>query len=133
MAKKANENASANYSVVISEASKEFSPKERIMMKDTSDAVRLDMAVKEGAFTINPVAWAVLDIHNEKADDVDYKNFIVIDADGTKYVTGSNAFWSSFRNIFDEMFGSDEQWALKIYEVPSKNYKGKSFITCSLV
>lgn len=132
MAKK-TESTSANYSAVISEASKEFTPKERIMMKDTSDAIHLDVATAEGELIIKPVAYAVLDIHNEKSDDKDYKNYLIIDAEGNKYVTGSNSFWSSFRGIFDEMIGSEEEWALKIFSAPSKNYKGKSFITCSLV
>ena len=82
---------------------------------------------------VKPVAWAVLDIHNEKSEDKDYQNFIIIDENGQKYVTGSKSFWSSFRGIYDEMNGSDEEWGIKIFSSPSKNYKGKSFITCSLV
>ena len=60
-------------------------------------------------------------------------SFIIIDENGQKYVTGSKSFWSSFRGIYDEMNGSDEEWGIKIFSSPSKNYKGKSFITCSLV
>ena len=135
MATKKNEttNSNANYSATINEASRDFSPKERIMMKDTSDAIHLDEATRVDAIVVKPVAWAVLDIHNEKSEDKDYQNFIIIDENGQKYVTGSKSFWSSFRGIYDEMNGSDEEWGIKIFSSPSKNYKGKSFITCSLV
>lgn len=120
------------YSVVIGETSKELTAKERIRIKDTSDAIKLDEATENGAIVINPAMYAVLNIHNEKSDNVDYKNYIVIDKDGTKYVTGSESFWSSFINIYEEMDGEQEEWAVKAYKLPSKNYKGKDFITCSI-
>lgn len=120
------------YSVVIGETSQELTAKERIRIKDTADAVKLDEATENGAVVINPAMYAVLNIHNEKSDNVDYKNYIVIDKDGTKYVTGSESFWSSFINIYEEMDGEQEEWAVKVYKLPSKNYKGKDFITCSI-
>ena len=120
------------YSVEIVETSKELSAKERIKIKDTTDAVKLDEATQSGAVIITPAMYAVLNIHNEKSDNVDYNNYIIIDKDGTKYVTGSASFWSSFMNIYDEMDGEQEEWAIKAYRAPSKNYKGKDFITCSI-
>lgn len=120
------------YSVKIAETSKELSAKERIRIKDTTDVVKLDEATQDGAIIINPAMYAVLDIHNEKSDNVDYKNYIVVDKDGTKYVTGSDSFWSSFMNIYEEMDGEQEEWGIKVYRAPSKNYKGKDFITCSI-
>ena len=120
------------YSVEIAETSKELSAKERIKIKDTTDAVKLDEATQSGAVIITPAMYAVLNIHNEKSDNVDYNNYIIIDKDGTKYVTGSESFWSSFMNIYEEMDGEQEEWAIKAYRAPSKNYKGKDFITCSI-
>ena len=120
------------YSVEIAETSKELSAKERIRIKDTTDAVKLDEATQEGAIIINPAMYAVLNIHNEKSDNVNYKNYIIVDKDGTKYVTGSESFWSSFMNIYEEMSGEQEEWSIKVYRAPSKNYKGKDFITCSI-
>lgn len=120
------------YSVEIAETSKQLSAKERIRIKDTMDAIKLDEATKDGAIVINPAMYAVLNIHNEKSDNVDYKNYIVVDKDGTKYVTGSESFWSSFMNIYEEMDGEQEEWGIKVYRAPSKNYKGKDFITCSI-
>lgn len=121
-----------SYSVEIAETSKQLSAKERIRVKDTTDAIKLDEATQENAIIINPDMYAVLNIHNEKSDNVDYKNYIVVDKDGTKYVTGSDSFWSSFMNIYEEMDGEQEEWGIKVYRAPSKNYKGKDFITCSI-
>lgn len=120
------------YSVSIKESSRELTAKQRIALKDTTGAVKLDEATQVEPVIINVDMYAVLDIHNEKSENPDYENYIVVDKDGTKYVTGSASFWSSFINIFTEMEGEDEAWTLKVYRVPSKNYKGKDFITCSI-
>ena len=121
------------YSVSIAETNKELSAKERIRLKDTSDAVKLDEATKEEAIIITPTAYAILKIHNEKSDNKDYNNYLIEDADGTKYVTGSESFWSSFIDIYNEMKDETEPWQIKAYRLPSKNYKGKEFLTCSII
>lgn len=134
MAKKTN--VEANYSVEIEESSMELNARAKIILKDTSDAHKLDAIVGEGtdeSIVISPVDYAILSIHNEKADDPDYKNYLVIDKDGNKYVTGSTSFWNSFLNIYKEMKAEGEEFEIKIYKLPSKNYNGKSFLTCSLV
>lgn len=120
------------YSVAIKESSRELTAKQRIALKDTTEAVKLDEATQVEPVIINVDMYAILAIHNEKSDNPDYDNYIVVDKNGTKYVTGSASFWSSFMDIFTEMEGDDEEWALKVYRVPSKNYKGKDFITCSI-
>ena len=121
------------YSVTIERTNKELSAKERIRLKDTSDAIKLDEATKAGDIVITPVAYAVLNIHNEKSDNKDYYNYLIEDEDGTKYVTGSESFWTSFEDIYDEMSETDEPWQVKCYRLPSKNYKGKEFLTCSII
>lgn len=120
------------YSVAIKESSRELTAKQRIALKDTTNAVKLDEATQVEPVIINVDMYAILAIHNEKSENPDYDNYIVVDKNGTKYVTGSASFWSSFMDIFTEMEGDDEEWALKVYRVPSKNYKGKDFITCSI-
>lgn len=120
------------YSVSIKESSRELTAKQRIALKDTTNAVKLDEATQVEPIFINVDMYAILAIHNEKSENPDYDNYIVVDKNGTKYVTGSASFWSSFMDIFTEMEGDDEEWALKVYRVPSKNYKGKDFITCSI-
>lgn len=120
------------YSVSIKESSRELTAKQRIALKDTTGAVKLDEATQLEPVIINVDMYAILGIHNEKSENPDYDNYIVVDKNGTKYVTGSASFWSSFMDIFTEMEGEDEAWTLKVYRVPSKNYKGKDFITCSI-
>ena len=121
------------YEVSIKESSKELTAKERIALKDTSDAIKLDEATTENSLVIKPVAYAILNVVNDKADDPEYLQYVVIADDGTKYVTGSESFWNSFINIFEEMKDELEEWAIKVYRLDSKNYKGKQFITCSII
>lgn len=121
------------FEVTIKETSKELTKKERIRMKDTTNAIKLDEATKENALIIKPVAYAILEVHNEKADPTDYEQYIVTGEDGNTYFTGSENFFQTFYSIFSEMEGEDEDWELKIYRAPSKNYVGRDFITCAIV
>ena len=132
MAKKADNNS--NYKVTISYCSKELDARERIRTKDVSDAIKLDDATQDvPSIDIDVDYYAILDIHNEKSDSQDYKNYIVIAKDGTKYVTGSESFYKSFIDIVEELAedGIDE-FTIKVSRHDSKNYAGKQFITCSL-
>ena len=122
------------YSVSIRECSTELTARERIKLKDTTNAIKLDEAASgETPLVIRPAAYAVLDIHNEKSDNKDYPNYIIMDDEGNKYVTGSESFWSSFKEIFEEMQNENEAYEIEVYKVDSKNYKGKQFLTCSIV
>lgn len=124
----------AGFAVTITEASKEFTARERIMVKDTSNAIKFDEVVTtDSSFVLTPVAYAVLSVHNEKSkDSKDYQQYIVIADDGNKYITGSCSFWNSFISIWEEMEG-EEQFSIEVYKKDSKNYKGKQFLTCSIV
>lgn len=121
------------YLVEIKETSRQLSAKERVMLKDTSDCIRLDKATVDEAILIDVGYWAELSVHNEKSEDKDYANYVIVDKNGTKYVTGSNSFWNSFQNIWAEADGIDEPWELKVFQLESKNRAGKFFITCSMV
>ena len=121
------------YEVKVAEVSKELTGKQKIQLKDTTDCVRLDQATQEAPVLINVDYYAILEIHNEKSQDKDYKNYVVVATDGTRYVTGSESFWNAFMNIFEDMEESDEEWQLKVYRMPSKNRQGKDFITCSII
>lgn len=121
------------YNVNIRYVSKEISAKERVMLKDTTNAISLDEATQNGKLIIEPAYYAVLDVHNEKSEDKDYVKYIIVDKAGTKFVTGSESFYTSFRSIMDEMLDCDEEYSIEVYRLPSKNYKGKEFITCSVV
>lgn len=122
------------YSASIKTVSRELTAKERIQFKDTTSALKLDECTQESSVIITPSFYGVLAIHNEKSDNVDYENYIIVDEEtGEKYVTGSASFWSSFMDIAEEMKNESEPWQIKVYRVPSKNYKGKDFITCSII
>lgn len=123
----------AGYLVEIKETSRDLTAKQRIALKDTSNALKLDTICDENAVIIDPVDYAVLSIHNEKSDNVDYENYVITDKNGDKYVTGSPSFWSAFMDIYSEMKSEEEEWSIKVYKLDSKNYKGKKFLTCSII
>ena len=133
MAKKVD-TATANYKATISFCSKELDARERIRTKDVSDAIKLDQATQDvPSIDIDVAYYAVLDIHNEKSDSTDYKNYLVVDKEGKKYVTGSESFYKSFIDIVEELADDGiTDFTIKVYRHDSKNYAGKQFITCSL-
>ena len=125
------------YSVSIRETSKQLSAKERIKVKDTTQAISLDDVTQQGDFILYPDAYVILDVHNEKAKEgnsKDYVKYIVIDKAGTAYSTGSESFFTSLKSIMEEMEAEapDEEYSVTVYRRESKNYKGKTFITCGI-
>lgn len=122
------------YSVKVVECTKDLTAKERVKIKDTTNAIKLDEATQGGAIVIAYDYHAVLAIHNEKLDDPDYRHYVVVDTAGNKYVTGSESFFTAMTEIVDEMSAAGEtDYELEVYRMDSKNYKGKQFITCSIV
>ena len=126
-----------SFEVKIIDASMELTCKQKIAMKDTSRAIKLDEVCAEGnEIQIKPTGYVVLSVHNEKSDNTDYEQYVIIDVSGEKYITGSKSFWRSFKDIWEEMVeyaDEKEDWSLIIYKKDSKNYKGKQFLTCSIV
>lgn len=122
------------YKAEIKASSKEFTAKERIMMKDFSDAEQFDDIIDTTPLIITPESWAEIAVHNENSkNDKDYTKYVIIDKDGRKYITGSNSLWDSFMDIWGDMSGENEEWAIKVYKKKSNNYAGKCFLTCSIV
>lgn len=132
----------SNYKATISETSRKLTAKERIAVLNGMGAQSLDAATQVEDVVIHPDYYAILNVHNEKSDNKDYVNFIVVDKSGAAYVTGSESFISSFTAIYDEMekanaeaieAGEDpEDYEIVVYRQESKNYKGKTFITCKI-
>lgn len=123
----------SNYEVKVREASIELSARDRIRIKDTTNATALDSATQAGSVVIDPAWWAILDIHNEGSQDKDYSCFVIVDRNGDRFKTGSQSFWASFLNIWEELKDDDEPFQIKVYRMPSKNREGRDFITCSLI
>lgn len=126
-----------DYVVTIRESSRELSAKEKIAYRDFGNAIKLDENLSDDdAMLISPADYVVLDVHNEKAKgNKDYTKYIIIDTAGNKYVTGSDSFFTRFIEIFETMKedAPEEEYQISCYKKPSKNYAGKSFISCSLV
>lgn len=120
-----------NYSVKIIESSRELDARGRLAMKDLANAQKFDELEPGAVLAITPVDWAVLKVSNPKAERKEYDVYVVIDSEGNKYYTSSEAFWSAFKAIADEM--GDEDFSITVYKCESKNYKGKYFITCSII
>ena len=121
------------FSITIKETTAQLDARMRVKLKDTTNAIKLDeVANSETPFVIEPTDYAVLNVHNEKSENPDYELYLIIDKDGTKYVTGSPSFWSAFMSIFNEM-KDEKNWEIEVYKRDSKNYKGKQFLTCSII
>ena len=121
------------YTVKIKETTHDLSARERLKLKDTTNAIKLDSALSgDEPIIITPVDFAVLEIDTDKVEGT-YENYIVIDEGGTKFITGSSSFWAAFKEIWDEMSTDGEIYQIEIYKVDSKNYAGKKFITCSIL
>lgn len=129
----------SNYSATIIESSRELTARERVMFKDTQNAISMnDFAAStketgDKAIITDVKDYVHISIHNDKSDDKDYDNYMIIDGDGQKYVTGSQAFWNSFMDIYNEMKDETEPWGIELNLIPSRNYKGKFVLTCSLI
>ena len=122
------------YKATINWASRELDAREKIMFKDTTNCVSLDTATQEEPVLIDADLAIVLDVHNEKSDNKDYTKYIVVDKNGERYITGSESFWNAFSDIRDEMADAGlEDFTVRAYRLPSKNYQGRDFLTCSLV
>lgn len=123
------------YTATIVNCTRELSPRDKIRIKDTTNAIALDdLTQKEGKVVISYGFHAELAIHNEHSDNKDYTKYVLVDQAGTKYVTGSPSFITALEEIVKEMLAAGEtDFSIEVYRLPSKNYKGKEFMTCSIV
>lgn len=124
----------AEYKATVKESSWEMSAREKLRYTDFTDVVQLDEATQAGDLIIDVDKWAVVMVHNEKSDTVDYLKYVIIDKEGQVYVTGSESFWRSFTAIYEVMSEEEETvYSIKVYRRESKNYKGKDFLTCRII
>lgn len=124
----------ATYKAVVEDASWAMTAREKLRYTDLTDAIQLDEATQSGDVIIDVDKWAVINIHNEKSDTVDYMKYVIIDKDEQVYVTGSESFWKSFVQIYEVMSDEGETtYSIKVYRRESKNYKGKDYITCRII
>ena len=94
-----------SFEVKIIETSMELTHKEKVMLKDTSRAIKLDEVCDNGnEIQIKPAGYARLSVHNEKADNPDYEQILVIDESGEKYITGSASFFLKSDSLITSQF-----------------------------
>lgn len=124
------------YKVEIAHSTKELTVREKIRIKDLSNAIQLDDATQqEGNIVIDFDYYVILNVHNEfSKDDKDYNKYVIVDKSGNKFVTGSESFMTSLEGIVDEMADAGEiDFEIEVYRKDSKNYTGKQFLTCTIV
>lgn len=124
------------YKVEIAHSTKELTVREKIRIKDLSNAIQLDEATQqEGNVVIDFDYYVILKVHNEfSKDEKDYNKFVIVDKGGNKFVTGSESFMTSLEEIVDEMADAGEtDFEIEVYRKDSKNYTGKQFLTCTIV
>ena len=116
---------------------KELSVKEKIAFKETDAFMKLDEVVTpDEPLVINLVNYVTVNVENPKSENPTYNQYIVVAEDGEIYVTSSDTFDSSMTDNLDEVDAAGEEigdWLLKIYKRESKNFKGKYFLTCSII
>ena len=76
---------------------------------------------------------AIVEVHNEKSDNTDYKKMVVIGADGSRYLTGSETAIREMMDIMDYMEDDVEPFDVQFVTRPSNNYKDRDFITVELL
>ena len=124
------------YSVKIITASKELSAKEKIRIKNFTNALQMDDIIQDSEhFMLDYDYHVVMEVHNEnsKNQNKDYRKVVIVDRAGKAYVTGSESFLTAMEDIVSEMSETGEDFALDCYKVDSKNFQGKQFITCTVI
>lgn len=122
------------FNATINFVSKELTAKQRIQFKDTQDAVKIDKYLESNPELILDVDhYGTLQVQNDRSESGSYEQYIIVTKDGGKYTTGSDAFLSAFEAIVSEMKDSDEEYAIRVYRMPSKNREGKYYLTCSII
>ena len=130
-------NRERNFETTVEFISKEdLSPKEKVMLKDVSGCEKFDTLCQADSVIVNVAWYAILNIRNDAAQDrQEYQSIIVVDKDGTRYITGSDSFISQFEDIYEDLesVGALDQMTVEVFTRESNKRPGKYFITCRLV
>lgn len=131
------ENNNMDYRVEIIGSSHELSKREIVKLTSRANEIKIEEAFNDadGTLVISPVGYAELAVHNEHAknDNKDFTVFVVIDANGNLFSTGSASFKEAFYNIWSTMHDDPEPWEIGVDRKPSRNYAGKYFYSCHLI
>lgn len=125
----------SNFTSKIVDATMNMTNKERVKYKDLTSAISINQRLEEGGeIKLAPSGYYELEIHNELSENKDYNVFVLLTPDGSRYYTSSSSFVSAFEEIYEELKDElfDGETVLVITTKKSKNYTGKSFLTCYL-
>lgn len=122
-----------DYKVTIVNSTKPLTGKQKVMVKDFTNAQSIDELTNDSSLVLKVDNVITCEVHNPASEDKDYMKYVIIDENGNKFVTGSESAITSLIDIIREMDGEDEDYSVEFYKKESKNYKGKSFITCSII
>ena len=116
----------------ISYCNTDLTVKEKIKFKNLNDSESVNTL--ENGTTLTVDKWGLVQIHNDKLDEPDYQNVVLVTPEGNKYHTSSNSFFMAIDDIQYELDEAGEKGAfdIKIVKKQSKNNSGQ-FITCVLV
>lgn len=113
-------------------ATKELSKAESVKFVLNVNAKPLDEIIKNDNDVLDiPFNYAVIvHVNNDQTDVGEYDRCYIVDDKENIYSTSSNSFMNSLQSICDIM--ETEQFILKCFKIPSRNYKDKFILTCNL-
>lgn len=123
------------YKSEITYSSRELTGREKLIVKDVSNATSLNDVAGDPNFAIKPEMWAKIHVTNDEPKEdtnAEYDRYVIIDDAGQKYVTGSESFWQSFIEIVEAMEDEAEDYKITAFKVKSRNNEG-SFLKASIV
>lgn len=115
--------------------SKELNARERIQLKDRSNAINIGTALKESdtPLIIDIDYYAVLHVEIPEKEEDSFDSFIFVDKNGTKYTTSSPSLWNAFSQIKDELLADGiTDFQVECYKAPCQNRQGE-YLACRLV
>lgn len=126
------------YKVVIAEVTegKDLNFRERARLVKLAGEKKIDkeLAISENKkLTIKPDYYAVLEVHNPSAENEDYSILCFVCGDEL-YTSSSETLKDSYLELLELAKESNESldFPIEIYGVPSKNYSGREFFTCTI-
>ena len=126
------------YKVIIAEVTegKELNFRERARLVKLAGEKKIDKEIQlaeNGKLVIKPDYYAILDVHNPSAENEDYSIMCFV-CDDDLYTTSSETLKDSYLELLELAKDSNESldFPIEIYGVPSKNYSGREFFTCTI-
>ena len=126
------------YKVVIAEVTdgKELNFRERARLVKLAGEKKIDKELsfsENKKLTIKPDYYAILEVHNPSAENEDYTILCFVCGEEL-YTSSSETLKDSYLELLELAKESNESldFPIEIYGVPSKNYSGREFFTCTI-